>query len=232
MDDLHDMLVTAFQRDILTPARIEQVARDLAAGDRPELLAEQRLVLEAELRRVEARLANLAAAIAEGGEVVALLKAIKAVEREEQALQARLGAAVGLQKASALWDTAAYRKKVTALLEDWQGALESAPQIARQILRKLLTSDIVVTPGQDASGAWFDYEAQGTFRRIWSGTIGLGDTKSELVTQRPTLAFDQMTGRVYGVAVDAVEPELARLVKAQPTQATPVIQPGIQARRG
>jgi hypothetical protein len=109
--------------------------------------------------------------------------------------------------------------------------LEQAPQIARQILRKLLVSDIVVTPGQDAEGRrWFEYEAQGTFRRIWSGTIGLGEVKSETVTERPGLARDEMTGRVYGVAVDHVEHELGKLVRAQPDQAPGAVPLGVQAR--
>jgi hypothetical protein len=70
----------------------------------------------------------------------------------------------------------AYREKVLALLGDWQGALEASPPIARQILRKMLVSDIVVTPRQDAyGGRWFEFKADGTFQRIVYGVIGFGE---------------------------------------------------------
>ena len=39
-----------------------------------------------------------------------------------------------------------------------------------------------------------------------------------LTEERPTLAFDWVTMKAYGVPVDPVEAELGKLVKAQPNQ--------------
>ncbi len=208
MERLHDMVVTMFQEDILTPARLEQVIRDLARGHehRPARAAEVRRSLEADLRRVEGRITNLTEAVAAGGEVKSLIEAIKTAEREQQDIRGRLEHADGLQKAAAAWDVSAYREKVMALLEDWQGALEAAPQIARQILRKLLASDIVVTPKQDAyGGRWFEFKAEGTFRRIVYGVIGFGEVES-----------GRATGRFgSGFPADPVEAELVELIRQQ-----------------
>jgi hypothetical protein len=218
MERLHDMVVTIFQEDILTPARLEQVIRDLARTDEhaPERAAEVRRSLEADLRRVKGRIANLTEAVAAGGEVKSLIAAIKTAEREHQDIRGRLKHADGLQKAAAAWDVSAYREKVMALLEDWQGALEAAPQIARQILRKLLISDIIVTPGQDAAGRWFEFEAQGTYRRIVYGVIGFGEVESGRVTFQGA--------RI--VPADPVEVELAELVRTQERNADLSLGPG------
>jgi site-specific DNA recombinase len=207
MERLHDMVVTVFQKDILTPARLEQVIQDLARGHEngSARAAEVRRALEADLRRVEGRIANLTEAVAAGGEVRSLIAAIKTAEREQQDIRGRLEHADGLQKATAAWDISAYREKVMALLEDWQGALEAAPQIARQILRKLLISDIIVTPGQNAAGRWFEFKAKGTYRRAVYGVIGFGEVES-----------GRATGRWANIVpADPVEAELAELVRAQ-----------------
>ena len=208
MGRLHDMVVTMFQQDILTPARLEQVIRDLARTDEhgPARAAEVRRALEADLRRVEGRIVNLTEAVAAGGEVKSLIAAIRAAEGEQQDLRGRLEHADGRQKAAAAWDVSAYREQVLALLQDWQGALEAAPQIARQILRKLLASDIVVTPKQDAyGGRWFEFRAEGTFRRILYGVIGFGEVESGRVTSR----------WAHIVPADPIDAELAELVRAQ-----------------
>jgi len=208
MERLHDMVVTIFQQDILTPARLEQVIRDLARGYEhgPARAAEVRRTLEADLRRAEGRIANLTEAVAAGGEVKSLIAAIKTAEREQQDIRGRLEHVDGLQKAAAAWDVSAYREKVLGLLGDWQGALEAAPQIARQILRKLLASDIVVTPKQDAyGGRWFEFRAEGTFRRIVYGVIGFGEVESGRVTMQ----------WAHTVPADPVETELAELIRAQ-----------------
>jgi len=212
MERLHDMVVTIFQEDILIPPRLEQVIRDLARGHEhgPARAAEVRRALEANLRRVEGRIANLTEAVAAGGEVKSLIAAIKTAEREQQDIRGRIEHADGLQKAAAAWDVSAYREKVMALLEDWQGALKAAPQIARQILRKLLVSDIVVTPKQDAyGGRWYEFRAEGTFRRIVYGVIGFGEVESGRATVR----------RAHIVPADPVEAELAELVRAQEQRA-------------
>ena len=221
MGRLHDLIIAMFRQEILTPARLEQVIRDLARehGRGPARAAEVRRTLEADLRRVEGRIANLTEAVAAGGEGKSLIAAIRTAEREQQAIKDRLEHADRLQKAAAAWDVSAYREKVLALLEDWQGALKAAPQIARQILRKLLVTDITVTPGENAAGRWFKYEAQGTFRRIWAGTMGLGELESRWVKEMPYLAAYPFGSTTLAskdmIPTDPVEAELTELVRVQ-----------------
>lgn len=212
MHALHETFIETFKSDILTTDRLERVVCDLARSDEggAERAAEIRLALETELKKVETKLTNLAAAVAEAGEVVTLVKAIKAAEREQRELQARLEHQDGLQKAAAAFGVAAYRAQVTGLLKDWQGALEAAPQVARQTLRKLLVSDITVTPREDKDGSrWFTFQAQGTYQRVFSGSIVMA---GEDAGKRWAMKYSPAEAPA---PADAVGDELLRLAQEQ-----------------
>jgi hypothetical protein len=63
-------------------------------------------------------------------------------------------------------------------------ALEGAPVVARQVLRKLLLSPIVVTP--EAAGTW-SFAAMGSYDRILYGTVGGEDHGSVAVGRTPNI---------------------------------------------
>ena len=185
---MHDMIVAAFKRDILTPTRVEQAVRD-GLEDHAQRLAQ--LSIEGEdlrkgVRRIGVELQRLATAVAEGAAVTTLLEAIKARERERDALQAKLEHLDGLQNVSASWDAGAYGAKVREALGDWQRLLGASPEVARQVLGKLLTSPIYVFPVEAEDGSrYFRFGARGSYSRALGGIIGISaGVESHLVTLR------------------------------------------------
>jgi len=181
LDELTAAIVHQLKADVLTPERVAQVRRDLAADaeQAPEQAAARRATLAAEVRRLEGRLARLADAIAEGGSLPTLVAALQAAEGEKCAAVARLAALDSAQKAVAEWSARGEDHRVQALLGSWQEALEGDPAVGRQVLRKLLVGPIVVTPEPDGT---VGYRAEGSFSRLLVGTLG---AELETVTRKP-----------------------------------------------
>jgi hypothetical protein len=142
--------------------------------------------LEKAVRRIGVELQRLATAVAEGAAVQTLLEAIKTRERERDALQAKLEHLDGLQKASASWDVRTYGEKVREVLSDWQRLLGASPEVARQVLGKLLTTPIHVFPVEAEDGSrYFRFRARGSYGRALGGIIGISaGVNSQLVTVR------------------------------------------------
>ena len=185
---MHDMIVAAFKRDILTATRVEQAVRD-GLEDHAQWLAQlagEREDLQKAVRRIGVELQRLATAVAEGAAIKTLLEAIKARERERDALQAKLEHLDGLQRASASWDAGAHAERVREVLGDWQRLLGASPEVARQVLGKLLTSPIFVFPVEAEDGSrYFRFGARGSYSRALSGIIGISaGVESHLTTLR------------------------------------------------
>lgn len=175
LDKLTGAVIDGLRSQILTPERIDQLVRDLAAGagESPEAKAAQQARVSAALRAVGGRLERLALVVADdGGDVPTLLKSIKVLEGQQGDLQAELD---GLERAavvSAEWSTVAHQEKVRAMLADWSGALAAGPVAGRQVLRKVLAGPIVVTSHKlPGSPAIHDYVVPGTFGRIIHGIL-------------------------------------------------------------
>jgi hypothetical protein len=64
---------------------------------------------------------------------------------------------------------------VEQLLADWQGALQGAPEVGRQILKKLLVGPILVRSLTDpeTGKVAHSYEAEGTDGRAITGVLGV-----------------------------------------------------------
>jgi site-specific DNA recombinase len=179
VDRLTQAVVGHFTKNVLTPARVAQVRRDLAADAEasPEKIAERRAQLVAELGKVGNRIAKLTDAIAEGdgGAVKALVDAVKTAEGHQRAIQARLEQLDATQAAVAEWTEAGQKDRVEALLADWQSALLGAPVVGRQILRKLLVGPIRVLSYLDDTGTVaHSYRAHGSYGAVISGALGTG----------------------------------------------------------
>jgi site-specific DNA recombinase len=156
MGMLDETILEGLRKRIMTPERLEQLAKDMAAeaAGSPERVAAERIGLEGELRKARGRLERLIAAIAEGGQVATLVAAVKAEEKAVAALEDQLAALAARQETAAAWGSAAYVKKVQALLDRWHEALGGAPAVARQVLRKVLTTAIYVWPVPLKDGGW------------------------------------------------------------------------------
>ncbi len=123
---------------------------------------------------------RLATAVSEGAAVKTLLEAM---ERERDALQAKLEHLDGLQKASESWDARAYGEKVREVLGDWQRLLGASPEVARQVLGKLLTTPIYVFPVEAEDGSkYFRFGARGSYGRALVGVIGISAGVESLLT--------------------------------------------------
>src|SRR5262249_27351213 len=108
------------------------------------------------------------------------------------------------------------------LVEDWQGALEGNPAVARQLLKKLLVGPIKVTPLEQRGS--FRYEAEGTFSRLLRGIIGGPDPGT--LTQVGEGQFPAS----YQQALRGELKALAASIRAARAQAEPVsVEPVILA---
>jgi hypothetical protein len=190
LEPLTDMIVTHFREDILTPERLAQVAKDLAADAyaAPERVAERRQHLDAELQRVESRLSKLTEAIVVGGAVQTIVVAIKAAEAQQREIEARLEQLAEAQRTVAQVEDVDHQERVAALLTDWREALNASPVVARQVLRKLLVGPITIRHSADGqTGYW----ARGSFGRVIAGVLG-----DEMVTMKLRFDGDAGTGVV------------------------------------
>jgi hypothetical protein len=158
---LHGLVVTGLKKRILTPERLVELARDLAAdaAGRSGRVAEQREGLEHELRKVAGRLEKLAVAVAEGGPIQTLLTSIKTGEGEQRALQVQLDHLNAAQNETEAWASPDYVERAQGLLAGWHRALDGAPAVARQVLRKVLTTPVYVErrTWEDGSSSWEIY---------------------------------------------------------------------------
>ena len=180
MERLNSIVVHQLQHDVLTPKRIAAVSQDLADEANSSVGVEKRVALVAELRESTRRVENLTEGLAAGGSgIEAIVKAIRKAEEAQKTLQARLAALDAAQANLAL--ARDHAERVEALRDDWSKALSGAPAIARQVLRKLLLSPIVVKAQPD--GSWF-YAAAGSFDRIMHGTITADGSEAFMVGAR------------------------------------------------
>jgi site-specific DNA recombinase len=204
---LTDKVIEHFRSDVLTPERVEQIGRDLAAdaSTLPEKIAAARAQLDVETRQLETEIARFVSAIAKGGPAESLVIAIQQAETAKRSIEVRRAALESTQLAIASWQATGHDERVTALLGDWREALMGEPVVARQVLRKLLVGHITVTPIEDGPGVW--YSARGTYSRLIAGTVGADEADAE---------NRAVTIRKLGVArPDDLGQELVALAKAQ-----------------
>jgi site-specific DNA recombinase len=205
-DAIHNMIVTAFQNDVLTVERVERTVRGALEdqSEHPAQVEARRQALTQALEKVESELERLTNAIAGGADLKSVLEALKNRERERDDLRTKIEHTEGLAKAAAAWDSGAHGEALRAALADWHGLLDAEPVVARQILRKLLLGPIHVLPEQDDEGRWtFSFVAPATYDRAIYGIIGVtAGTESFRVTRR----------RMGSVPVDDFDAELRRLL--------------------
>ena len=170
MEATDKAVLAAVTRDLLQPDVLHDVITRTVAALRPDDadLAAQRRDVDAKLTAVTNELERLSAAIAIGGDLEALVAAVKdretlkaSLTRDRAALErtARLGPAeLGRLEAEA-----------RARLEDWQGLLSRHVTQARQILRKLLTGHLIFTPKGSGRDRYYEFEGEGTLGKLLSG---------------------------------------------------------------
>ena len=157
-------VLDAFARDILRPEVVEAALGRAAQRLDPknETRLADALRVQSELQAIDTQLERLTAAIAAGGDVPSLLTAVKDRETAKTALKAELAAL----KRPAGFDPAAVRSDLLKRLEDWRGLfLRHVPQ-ARQIMRKLLTSAITLTPTAQAKPRRYEFKLEASVAKL------------------------------------------------------------------
>ncbi len=123
--------------DVLTAVVERTIARHVAAAAQSP---GRRAVIAGELAEVRVRIARYVEALGAGVAVEEIRGQLSACKLREQALLGELA------QLSPLIAHALDRAKLRARLEEWHGLLRQSPQVARQLLRKLLPEPIVLEP--------------------------------------------------------------------------------------
>lgn len=168
-DGITDAILSHFAA--LTPGVIE----DMVSAEYDQWLAEiqaltsQRGVLQDDLTRLDGELARLAEAVAQGGQLPALLAAMASKQAQRDDVAAKLEHAQGSQQ-EALATLTDWHSRLTSLCTASAGGLGAALRAGasgRQMLRKLLPAPIVVTPVY-GEGTWqgWTYEGEAYLGRL------------------------------------------------------------------
>ena len=136
----------------------------------PDDHAERRRRFAGEAERLGEEIGRLTEAIAAGGGAVSsIVGAIKDRERQRADVLARLEHLDGLSRAPEWGD--GIRAKLGVRLIEWHGLLGRQPDVARQILRKLLVGRLVLTP--DAEARTYAVQGRATYGRLLDGIISV-----------------------------------------------------------
>ena len=162
-------VVSALLDDLLTAERLAEVAdRAVAlAGAEHEAAPDLRAGIERQLGECEAALGRLTAAVAAGGDVPALVEAIKAQETQRQRLEARLDTLAAPAPAFDLRSEERLREAV----EEWREVLGRQVPLARQVLAKLLEEKVSFVPEDRKGRRGFRFRAAGTVERLVAGAV-------------------------------------------------------------
>ena len=165
-------VLDALKADVLTEDIVEAVVTrtiELARLE-PDDHAERRRRFAGEAERLGEEIGRLTEAIAAGGGAVSsIVGAIKDRERQRADVLARLEHLDGLSRAPEWGD--GIRAKLGVRLSEWHGLLGRQPDVARQILRKLLVGRLVLTP--DAEARTYAVQGRATYGRLLDGIISV-----------------------------------------------------------
>ena len=123
-----------------------------------------------ELARVEAELANLIRVVAAGGDVPALVAAVREADRRRLELK---DATESLRTAAAFTTATAagYERQVLEKLGEWRAVLREAPQKARSILRLLFVDRLELKPTEADGGRLYAYRGRFTIGGLFEGLM-------------------------------------------------------------
>ena len=147
------------QPDVVSEA-IERAMSRLAPGARQAEVVR----LRSELASVGRSIDRLTQAIADGGQLSALVARLKAEEQRRVDLEAQLATAEHLV---ASIDVSAIRATLERRLVEWRATLQAQVTQARQILRRVLDGPVVLTPTPD--GVRLD--GQATYGKVLEGIV-------------------------------------------------------------
>ncbi|MGH7265673.1 MAG: recombinase family protein [Candidatus Rokuibacteriota bacterium] len=172
MEATNRSVLDTLEQEVLHPKVVEVGLRQGLELLRPaeESVVPRRDAVQAELAALDQELGRLSAAVAEGGDLPALLDAIKTREQRKRRLQEELAGPQNLERVAAA-DTSQLQRELEARLADWRGLLGRQVPVARQILKKLLVGRIVFRETDQG----IEFTGQASLGRILAGIV---DTKA------------------------------------------------------
>ena len=168
-----DAAVIAEIRGLLTPDLVDAIidgVRDVVEPTRRRDTHDHRA---AQLAALERQAANLAEAIAVGGDVPVLVAKLQDTERRRQALLTTSSTAPDRSTPMRI-DWRAVERQARAVLADWHGLLGRQITDARVVLRTLLAAPIQFTPILEATRCGYHFEGAVSTGAVWAGTVMLG----------------------------------------------------------
>jgi site-specific DNA recombinase len=165
---VHEVVLDAIQDEVLNPGVMQEAVRQAVAQMTAGPAAEEDLqLLRQELREVERELRNLTAALAAGGDMLALVEAMKSREGRRNALEQQIAAA----SSTKVTDPRRLEQQLYARLGEWRDLLTKQTQIARQILQKLLQDKILCTPKTADGQPQYELRFRIGFERLFQGIL-------------------------------------------------------------
>jgi len=197
-----------YRQDFLRPEVIGGLlTKEIHRREQDPALAEaERQQAQTDIKRLDRELAQLAEAVATGGTIPALVRAMQEKQRQRDTLAAHLEHLDGLVKAAESWDVGAWVEETRELLEDLQDTLEADPAAGRGVLRQLMLTPIIVSPVLDDAGGCigWDYQGAGAMDRVLAGRLPWGSAGQGA---GPLIGWTtaQAVGRPYANSVGSVD---------------------------
>ena len=169
MDTADAAVIETLLDELLTPERLAGVMERLLARAKAVQASPDaaRAAVERQLADVESALSRLTAAVAAGGDVPALVEAIKVQDSQRRGLQRRLDA---LTQPPVTFD-GALERRLRAAVREWRDVLGRQIAQARQIVTKLLANRLTFTPESQNGRCGFRFQATGTVEKLVAGLV-------------------------------------------------------------
>jgi site-specific DNA recombinase len=167
MNETNQAVLETFEQEVLNPRVLEVGLRHGLELLKPseDSVVPRREALQADLTVLDQELARFTAAVAQGGDLPALVEAIKVREQRKRRLLDELAGLDGLQRVASI-DVRQLQAELQTRLADWQGLLSRQAPVARQMLKKLLVGRIAFRRREDGS---YEFSGQVSLGRIIAG---------------------------------------------------------------
>ncbi len=170
MEATNQAVLEAVDRDVLNPRVLGRAAERAIAVLCPpaDAVDERRDQLLAQMRCLDAELARLVEAIARGGDIPALVQAVKDREAQRARCEHQLAALESARRLSR-FERVRIDRQVREALTDWQGLLTRQTPQAREILRNMLAGRLIFRPAPKER--LYEFSGQGALGRLLAGAI-------------------------------------------------------------